>query len=169
MISKETIEALEKDERGWQFILGARMRTIRVHVFCSFLALVLCQELEALLAKDGHDFQWADVIQDLDRLQMVEVEQDGKRLPLRSEVQGTCGTVFRAAGVAAPPTVQQAAPDTAGHADKRPLSPGMWFRRENFFLIRVASSLRKAFFASASPPMTCASSTGLGFLVHRKR
>ena len=53
------------------------------------------------------------MIQDLDRLQMVEVEQDGKRFLLRSEVQGTCGTVFRAAGVAVPPTVQQATPDPA--------------------------------------------------------
>jgi len=44
---------------------------------------------------------------------MVEVEQDGKRFLLRSEVQGTCGTVFRAAGVAVPPTVQQATPDPA--------------------------------------------------------
>jgi Transposase DDE domain len=87
--------------------------TIRGHVFCSFLALVLRQELEARLAKDDHDFEWADVIQDLDRLQIVEVEQDGKRFLLRSEVQGTCGTVFRAAGVAVPPTVQQATPDPA--------------------------------------------------------
>jgi hypothetical protein len=87
--------------------------TIRGHVFCSFLALVLRQELEARLAKDGHDFEWADVIQDLDRLQMVEVEQDGKRFLLRSEVQGTCGTAFKAAGVAVPPTVQQATPDPA--------------------------------------------------------
>ncbi len=87
--------------------------TIRGHVFCSFLALVLRQELEVRPAKDGHDFEWADVIQDLDRLQMVEVEQNGKRFPLRSEVQGTCGTVFRAAGVAVPPTVQQAPKDPA--------------------------------------------------------
>jgi hypothetical protein len=87
--------------------------TIRGHVFCSFLALVLRQELEVRLAKDGHDFEWADVIQDLDRLQMVEVEQDGKRFLLRSEVEGTCGTVFRAAGVAVPPTVQQAPKDPA--------------------------------------------------------
>jgi len=86
---------------------------IRGHVFCSFLALVMRQELEVRLAKDDHNFEWADVIQDLDRLQMVEVEQDGKRFLLGSEVQGTCGTVFRAAGVAVPPTVQQAKPDPA--------------------------------------------------------
>jgi hypothetical protein len=73
--------------------------------------LVLRHELEVRPAKDGHDFEWADVVQDLDRLQMVEVEQDGKRLLLRSEDQGTCGTVFRAAGVAVPPTVQQTTPD----------------------------------------------------------
>jgi hypothetical protein len=87
--------------------------TIRGHVFCSFLALVLRQELEDRLARDGHDFEWADVIQDLDRLQTVEVEQDGKGFLLRSEVQGTCGAVFRAAGVAVPPTVRQATPHPA--------------------------------------------------------
>ena len=85
--------------------------TIRGHVFCSFLALVLRQELEARLAKDDHDFEWADVIQDLECLQMVEVEQDGKRFLLRSELQRTCGIGFRAAVVAVPPTVQQAKTD----------------------------------------------------------
>ena len=76
--------------------------TIRGHVFCSFLALVLRQELEARLAADGQEFEWADVIQDLDRLQVVEVEQDGKRFLLRSEVKGTCGAVFRGRGGRAP-------------------------------------------------------------------
>jgi hypothetical protein len=99
--------------------------TIRGHVFCSFLALVLRQELEVRLAKDGHDFEWADVIQDLYRLQMVEVEQDGKRFLLRSEVQGTCGTVFRAAGVAVPPTVQQARPDPAASEPEPGATPRM--------------------------------------------
>jgi hypothetical protein len=99
--------------------------TIRGHVFCSFLALVLRQELETRLAKDGHEFEWADVIQDLDRLQMVEVEQDGKRFLLRSEVQGTCGSVFRAAGVAVPPTVQQAKPDPAASEPDPGATPRM--------------------------------------------
>jgi len=94
--------------------------TIRGHVFCSFLALVLRQELEGRLARDGHDFEWADVIQDLDRLQLVEVEQDGKRFLLRSEVKSTCGAVIRAAGVAVPPTVQQAPP----HAVVQEPDPG---------------------------------------------
>ena len=64
--------------------------------------------------REGHEFEWADVIRDLDRLQVVEVEQEGKRFLLRSEVQGTCGAVFRAAGVAVPPTVRQALPAPAG-------------------------------------------------------
>ena len=88
--------------------------TIRGHVFCSFLALVLRQELQARLEERGHDLEWADVIADLDRLQLVEVEQDGKRFLLRSEVQGSCGKVFQAAGVAMPPTVQQASPTGPG-------------------------------------------------------
>jgi hypothetical protein len=82
--------------------------TIRGHVFCSFLALILRQELQSRLGERGHEFEWADVISDLERLQMVEVEQDGKRFLLRSEVHGTCGKVFQTVGVAVPPTVQQA-------------------------------------------------------------
>ena len=62
--------------------------TIRGHVFCSFLALVLRQEWQARLGKRGHELEWADVIQDLDRLQVVEVEQDGKRFLLRTEAAG---------------------------------------------------------------------------------
>lgn len=88
--------------------------TIRGHVFCSFLALVLRQELQSRLEERGHEFEWADVIADLDRLQVVEVEQDGKRFLLRSETQGTCGPVFQAAGVALPPTVRQVPPDAPG-------------------------------------------------------
>jgi len=84
--------------------------TIRGHVFCSFLAMVLRQELETRLAQRGEELEWADVIADLDRLQMAEVGQDGKRFLLRSEVQGTCGLVFQAAGVAIPPTVQRVTP-----------------------------------------------------------
>jgi hypothetical protein len=99
--------------------------TIRGHVFCSFLALVLRQELQARLEERGHEFEWADVIGDLDRLQVVEVEQDGKRFLLRTEAQGTCGKVFQAVGVALPPTVQQVSPTTTGEdAAHSATSPG---------------------------------------------
>ena len=81
--------------------------TIRGHVFCSFLALVLRKELEDRLEASGHKLEWADIIRDLTSLQYAEVVQDGKRFLLRSQAQGTCGAVFAAAGVALPPTVQQ--------------------------------------------------------------
>jgi transposase len=88
-------------------IYHQRDETIRGHVFCSFLALLLRHELQARLAAKGQTFEWADVVQDLERLQVVDVEQDEKRFRLRTEAQGTCGRVFQAAGVAFPPTVQQ--------------------------------------------------------------
>jgi hypothetical protein len=81
--------------------------TIRGHVFCSFLALMLRQELQARLAAQGQDWEWAEVMRDLERVQQVEVEYEGKRFRLRSELTGTAGAVLKAAGVAAPPTVQQ--------------------------------------------------------------
>jgi transposase len=80
--------------------------TIRGHVFCSFLALVLRKELQDRLASAGERFEWQEILSDLKSLQSVEVEHEEKRFLLRSEVRGSCGAVFRAAGVAIPPTVQ---------------------------------------------------------------
>jgi len=97
-----------------------RDETIRGHVFCSFLALVLRQELEARWEARGEALEWADVIQDLERLREVEVAQDGKRFLLRSEAQGTCGRVFQTVGVAMPPTVRQI---EGGNGPEEPL-PG---------------------------------------------
>lgn len=73
---------------------------------------MLRQELQGRLEGAGEDLEWADVICDLERLQITEVDQDGKRFLLRSEAEGTCGAAFRAAGVALPPTVQQVKPPT---------------------------------------------------------
>lgn len=81
--------------------------TIRGHVFCSFLALALRKELQDRLELKGHDVEWADVLRDLEQLEEVEVEHDGKRFLLRTEAKGVCGKVFQAAGVALPPTVRQ--------------------------------------------------------------
>jgi DDE family transposase len=90
-------------------IYHQRDETIRGHVFCSFLALLLRYELQARLAARGEVPEWADVLADLERLQYVEVEQEGKCFRLRTQLQGTCGRVFRAVGVAVPPTVEQLA------------------------------------------------------------
>jgi transposase len=83
-------------------IYHRRDETIRGHVFCSFLALVLRRELERRLEDHGRRLEWADVIRDLDLLQEVELEVDGKRYLLRSETKGTAGKVFQACGVALP-------------------------------------------------------------------
>jgi hypothetical protein len=47
------------------------------------------------------------VLRDLERVEQVEVEHQGHRFLLRSQLSGTAGRVFQAAGVAVPPTVQQ--------------------------------------------------------------
>jgi hypothetical protein len=99
--------------------------TIRGHVFCSFLALVLRQELQARLEARGEDVEWADVIRDVDQLQVVEVEQDGKRFLLRSETKGTCGKAFQAGGVALPPTVRQVSPRPGSPNPSHSATPDM--------------------------------------------
>jgi hypothetical protein len=81
--------------------------TIRGHVFCSFLALVLRQELQARLAARGFRFEWADIMRDLERVHSVHVAQDSKDYRLRSELENTAGRVFQSVGVAVPPTVQE--------------------------------------------------------------
>jgi transposase len=90
-----------------------RDETIRGHVFCSFLALVLRKELQDRLRTRGDgDVEWADIIRDLDALTVTEVEHHGKRFLLRSEARGVCGRVFQAAGVALPPTVRRSGAET---------------------------------------------------------
>jgi len=82
-------------------------RTIRGHVFCSFLALVVRKELDRCLKQSGHRFEWAEIKQDLKALQSVTIEENGKRLALRTECKGVCGKVFQAVGVAVPPTIKK--------------------------------------------------------------
>jgi hypothetical protein len=80
--------------------------TIRGHVFCSFLALVLRKELEDRLAARHWKLEWHDVVQDLDRLEEVTITVDEKSYVLRTEPKGTVGKVFQAAGVALPPVIR---------------------------------------------------------------
>ena len=89
-------------------IFHQKDRTIRGHVFCSFLALVLRKELDRRLLKAGHRFEWAEIKQDLKALQQVTIEEDGRRLSIRSRSQGVCGKIFQSVGVAMPATIQDA-------------------------------------------------------------
>ena len=84
-----------------------RDENIRGHVFCSFLSLVLRKELDRRLEEDGHDFEWADIKQDLKALEEVVIEDNGRSLALRTQCTGTCGKVFQAVGVAVPPTIRE--------------------------------------------------------------
>jgi hypothetical protein len=88
-------------------IFHQKDETIKGHVFCSFLALVLRKELDRRLEKAGYDFEWADIKQDLKALQEIVVEDNGKKLSIRSECRGVCGKVFQAVGVAIPLTLRE--------------------------------------------------------------
>jgi transposase len=80
--------------------------TIRGHVFCSFLALVLRKELQDRLERKGWRLEWADIIRDLDGLVEMEVTVQGKGYVLRSETNGTIGKVAQACGIPLPPTLR---------------------------------------------------------------
>jgi hypothetical protein len=51
-------------------------------------------------------FEWSDIKQDLRSHQEVTLEEDGKRLAIRTQCQGVCGKLFQAVGVAVPPTIR---------------------------------------------------------------
>ena len=83
---------------------------IRGHVFCSFLALLLVKELEDRLRRHGIAAEWGDILRDLDRLQEIQLDQDGKRFLLRTPTTGVAGKLFQAVGVALPPNIQEIPP-----------------------------------------------------------
>ena len=88
-------------------IFHKRDETIRGHVFCSFLALLLRKELQDRLEAQGDNLEWAKLLRDLEALQSTEVENQGKRFLLRSDLATTTAAVFRAAGVAIPVNIQK--------------------------------------------------------------
>ncbi len=106
---------VERTFRTTKSLLGTRPiyhkldETIRGHVACSFLALVLKKELEDRLdaAGAGARVSWPAVMADLDSLTETEVEQDGKRFLLRSAPRPEASLALSALGVALPPTLRQ--------------------------------------------------------------
>lgn len=88
-------------------IYHKRDETIRGHVFCSFLALVLKRELEMRMGEKGLEWEWAEVIRGLDNLQEVEAEFQGGRFLLRSQIIAHASQALKAAEVAAPPTLRE--------------------------------------------------------------
>ncbi|HWW20088.1 MAG TPA: IS1634 family transposase [Steroidobacteraceae bacterium] len=112
MLRYKQLWAVEQTFRTAKHLLATRPifhkldQTIRGHVFCSFLALVLKAELEARIAALGQNASWPAIIANIDALTETDVEQDGKRFLLRSTPRIAAGLALRAAGVALPPTVQ---------------------------------------------------------------
>ena len=85
--------------------------TIRGHVFCSFLALVLKKALDDRIAALGRSGSWPEIIADLDSLTETEIEHDGKRFVARSAPRPAASLALRATGVALPPTIRPPATD----------------------------------------------------------
>lgn len=81
--------------------------TIRGHVFCSFLALLLKTELERRMKFADLKCEWAQVIRGLEALQHVEVTFQDKCFVLRSQLTSEASAALRATGVAAPPTLRE--------------------------------------------------------------
>jgi transposase len=87
-------------------IYHKRDETIRGHVFCSFLALLLRRALEQRLKEKGESWEWAEILRGLDNLQEVEALFQGKRFVMRCQLLGQAQKAFMAAGVALPPTLR---------------------------------------------------------------
>jgi DDE family transposase len=112
----EDIFRTAKSIIGTRPIFHQRDDTIRGHVFCSFLALLLRKELIDRLDAAGRHYEWADILRDVDQIVQTDIDQAGRRLRLRAAAPGCAGAVFQAVGVALPPTIQligAAPPDPA--------------------------------------------------------
>jgi len=87
-------------------IFHKRDETIRGHVFCSFLALLLRKELQDRLARKEWKLEWADVVRDLDNLNEMKTAINNKSFVFRGQTSGVAGKVFQACGVALPPVLR---------------------------------------------------------------
>ena len=80
--------------------------TIRGHVFCSFLALLLRKELQDRLERKEWKPEWADVVRDLDNLNEMKIAINDKSFVFRGQTSGVAGKVFQVCGVALPPVLR---------------------------------------------------------------
>jgi len=113
MLVYKQLSTVERTFRTTKSLLETRPiyhkldETIRGHVACSFLALVLKKELEdRLAAAKSARASWPDVIADLDSLTETEVEQEGKRFLLRSAPRPAASLALSALDLALPPTLR---------------------------------------------------------------
>ncbi len=88
-------------------IYHKRDDTIRGHVFCSFLALVLMKELLRRMEQRGWQPEWERLKDDLDTLQEITVRNRSTTFIVRTTTRGDAGKALQAAGVALGPTVRR--------------------------------------------------------------
>ena len=81
--------------------------TIRGHVFCSFLALLMQKELFLRMANAGIEAEWAAILRDLDALTEAEIENGGRRFLVRSRAKGATVAVLRCVGARLPVTIRR--------------------------------------------------------------
>ena len=81
--------------------------TIRGHVFCSFLALLMIKELQSRLEQRGWQVEWRRLLDDLDELQELTIAIDDKTFVVRTATQGDAGKALQAAGIALGPSIRQ--------------------------------------------------------------
>ena len=82
--------------------------TIRGHVFCSFLALVLMKELQSRLALRGWRVEWQHLRDDLNELQELTLPLGEKTFVIRTPPVGEAGRALQAVGIALGPSVRLA-------------------------------------------------------------
>lgn len=108
LLQVETLFRAAKATLDTRPIYHSSDAAIRGHVFCSFLALVLQKELAGDCEAAGVKPEWQPLLRDLDRMQIATLTKDGKSITVRTPVTGHVGSIFKAAGIALPPNVQDA-------------------------------------------------------------
>ena len=108
LLQVETLFQAAKATLDTRPIYHSSDAAIRGHVFCSFLALVLQKELVRNCEAAGVKPEWQPLLRDLDRMQIATLTKDGKSITVRTPVTGQLGSIFKAAGIALPPNVQDA-------------------------------------------------------------
>ncbi len=83
--------------------------TIRGHVFCSFLALLLMKELQSRLESRGwDDVEWRPLLHELDDIQELPMTTNGKTYIVRTAPRGDAGKAIQAVGVSLGPAIRLA-------------------------------------------------------------
>jgi hypothetical protein len=75
------------------------------HIVACFLALRLEVHLQRRLDERGCTASWPDLMRDLAQVQAVDLDLDGERYRLRTDLAGTAFATFAAAGVRPPSVV----------------------------------------------------------------